>query len=297
MALNYFSDFTPEELRARLGYKRVGGRWEQPSAEVASSFLQLQQSHQAGATHASQLASSVDWRPNLNSTKPVHQQGECGSCWAHAAVGALEAHLELAGTPVKNLSFQQLVDCAPNPKHCGGTGGCHGATTELAFEYARTHGIAHADSYKGKCDVIPSSMVRLRRFVRLPENKALPLMHAIATKGPVTVSVDATSWFSYSKGVFSGCDINATVGHAVLTVGYGKDAESGKDYWLIKNSWGPTWGEQGYIRLHRHGDGEYCGIDKKPKEGVYCDGSPPEVRVCGMCGVTSDSAYPVVASH
>jgi hypothetical protein len=79
-------------------------------------------------------------------------------------------------------------------------------------------------------------------------------------------------------------------------VGYGTDQESGKDYYLIKNSWGDKWGEEGYFRVERFtNDADYCGWDEKPKDGVFCDDAPARVRVCGMCGVTSDSAYPVIS--
>lgn len=298
LALNYFSDFTQSELKALMGYKRVGGRWKSSSGSFGTSFLQVEErvaTYDAEGIDISQLASELDWRSKLNMSNFIHNQGPCGSCWAHAAVGAIEAHMELAGMPGKELSFQQVVDCTPNPKHCGGTGGCHGATTELAFERARRYGIVMMDAYKGSCDEQVPSAVKIQGFVRLPENSASHLLHAVATKGPVTVSVDAGPWFSYGGGVFSGCGRDAVVGHAVLAVGYGKDSVSGKDYWLIKNSWGSGWGEDGYIRIERMGDGEYCGVDNKPKAGVYCDDAPSSIKVCGMCGITSDSTYPVLS--
>lgn len=247
----------------------------------------------------SKLASSVDWRSKIKNASFVPDQGGCGSCWAHSAIAALEAHADIhTGRHVK-LSTQELIDCTENPRHCGGTGGCHGATAELAFERARVRGISTLEEYHGdgsKCAVDRPSALKVQSFVRLPENKASHLMHALATKGPVSTSIDAENLFMYSKGVFSGCEKDTVVNHAVLSVGYGHDTSSGKDYWLIKNSWGDKWGESGYFRLQRHTDEDaYCGTDNKPKDGVYCDDAPPSIRVCGMCGSTSDSAYPVLA--
>merc|ERR1719265_2504738 len=92
---------------------------------------------------------------------------------------------------------------------------------------------------------------------------------ALVNEGPVVVAVDANDWFDYDSGIFDGCSKDAILGHAVLVKGYG--SENGKGYWLIQNSWGAGWGEQGHIRLLRRGAEEeesWCGIDDKPKDGV-----------------------------
>lgn len=173
-----------------------------------------------------------------------------------------------------------------------------GATAELAFQYVAEHGLARAGDYPtgtGKCAQPAAAFTRILKHVRLPENELDPLLVALSTKGPVVSSVDATEWSFYDSGVFSKCGVNATVNHAVLTVGYGTDPKFGK-YFLIRNSWGPEWGEGGYIRLQRHdtdkGLAGHCGKDKDPKVGVGCDSGPPEIDVCGMCGVLSDNSYP-----
>merc|ERR1712129_575737 len=120
-----------------------------------------------------------------------------------------------------------------------------------------------------------------------------PMLEALATHGPVVVSADAGPWGSYSSGVFDSCKKDAVINHAILAMGYGTDSGLGKDYWLIRNSWGPQWGEGGYIRLLRHSEeGAFCGPDKKPLDGVGCKGGPATLPVCGMCGILSDSAYP-----
>uniref|UniRef100_A0A7S0AT90 Peptidase C1A papain C-terminal domain-containing protein n=1 Tax=Pyrodinium bahamense TaxID=73915 RepID=A0A7S0AT90_9DINO len=296
--VNRFADFTDVERLAMLGYRRIGGHWgalAQAPAPAVGSFLEQQQRRA--------LAETVDWRQQLNhSSTFVRNQGACGSCWAVAAVGALEMHAEIAGAPPRELSYEQLVDCVPNQKHCGGDGGCKGATAELAFEYVAKHGLADAGSYKGyasggdgRCREPAKTSARIQGFVRLPENRLQPLLRAVSTAGPLVVSVDASPWHSYGEGVFDGCQRDATVNHAVVLAGYGADPVHGK-YFLIRNSWGLDWGEAGFIRLQRHdadaGEAGCCGTDYSPQEGVGCQDSPSEIPVCGMCGVLSDSSYP-----
>lgn len=299
MTINRFSDYTQGELKAYLGYKRAGrSRWGQPSAE-ASSFVQTSPADAGwGSINVSALAKVVDWRSKMGGASFVHDQGSCGSCWAHAAVGAIEAHAKISAGLDAKLATQQIIDCTANPRHCGGTGGCQGATAEEAFEQARK-GIDQLDQYtgtSGKCGQAGPSALRIQSFVRLPENKASYLMRALAEKGPVVLSIAAEQLFSYHGGVFSACQPDTVVNHAVLGVGYGNDEKSGKDYFTIRNSWGEGWGEKGYFRNERFNeDNKYCGTDNNPKEGVYCDDAPATIKVCGMCGITSDSAYPVIA--
>jgi len=300
-AVNRFSDRTDAELRGMLGHRPSGARPRAAPSAGSGSFLQVQRS-------VSARAESVDWRGRLNvSGTYVRDQGSCGSCWAVAAVGALEMHAEAAHGHAARLSFEELVDCAPNPEGCGGDGGCKGATAELAFRYVQEHGLSTADGYRGgymsggdgacrSAHADAQQRAASTGLERLPPNELEPLLDAVANKGPVVVSVDASGWASYSSGVYDGCSQNATINHAVLLVGFGTDPESGVDYWLIRNSWGSRWGEEGHVRLKRHGsdrgDAGHCGVDTAPLEGNGCPGGPPEVPVCGMCGVLSDSSYP-----
>jgi len=296
-ALNRFADYTEEEFHALLGHKPSRISSSRSAVASSSSFLE-EQPQQA-------LAAAVDWRSSLNSTADVKDQGSCGSCWAVAAVGAIEAHAEKVGN-VRPLSFEQLVDCVPNPKQCGGQGGCKGATSELAFAWVSKNGLAAAADYtgylsgvEGICKTNGQPAVHAEGFTQLAVNKLQPLMDALANKGPVVVSVDASRWSMYSDGVFNGCARDATVNHAVMMVGYGRDVQRGMDYWLIRNSWGRGWGEAGYIRIQRHSgdvddwDAGYCGTDNKPLDGVGCKGGPSNITVCGMCGILSDSSFPV----
>lgn len=215
-------------------------------------------------------------------------------------------HAEIATKSSHQLSFMQLVDCVENPRHCGGTGGCFGANSDLAFEYVQEKGLLLAETYggdinKGEQCKVPSSEARekslqIAGFERVASNKLQPFLESLASHGPMVVAVDATRWDPYAGGVFDGCERDATVNHAVVVIGYGHDDGLGRDYWLIRNSWGTAWGEDGYIRLQRHasdiGEDGYCGIDRKPQEGVWCEGGPKEVEVCGMCGILTDAVYP-----
>lgn len=299
--LNEFADYTHDERQALLGYKRHVRSSSAVSSGMATSFLEVQEEKEKEKT----LAESVDWRQKVNASRQaIHNQGACGSCWALAAATALEMHMELATGQFQPLSYEELVDCVPNPKHCGGTGGCKGATAELALAYVKSHGLGFASAYKGyasggdgTCRPPTQPAIRIENFQQLPVNQLQPLMEAVAHVGPVAASVDASDWSFYSSGVFDGCKKDATVNHAILLVGYGTKGSDDKDYWLIRNSWGSGWGEVGYIRLQRHpgdtGDKGYCGIDHNPKDGNACDGAEPTMPVCGMCGILSDSSYPI----
>lgn len=267
-------------------------------------------------------AATVDWRQRLPiTTGPefVREQGGCGSCWAVAAVGTIEMHeelhrqnssalLQLEGQrQLEPLSYEQLVDCTPNPRHCGGTGGCKGATGELAFRRVLASGIAPANRYSGyqhngdgKCKAVENEkmLTYITGWQRLRDNKLQDLLQALTSAGPVVASVDATGWSLYRRGVFAGCPSDAIVNHAVVLTGYGVDPRLGK-YYMIRNSWGGGWGEEGFIRLRRHttdkGVRGKCGIDRNPKEGVGCDGGPAQIEVCGECGILSDISYPIIA--
>jgi cathepsin L len=299
--LNKFADYTDAEFHMLLGHRpsKRGGSdsSNEAGATGAYSFIEVQDSNK--------LATSVNWTHSLMSigSHSVKDQGACGSCWAVAASGALEMKAEiLEGKAVAPLSYEQLIDCVDNPRECGGQGGCKGATAELAFGHVANHGIAFAGDYKGyqsggdgKCKPHGSKHIASDGFERLPTNKLQPLLGAL-NNGPVVVSVDASKWGMYSKGVFAGCDRDAIVNHAVLMTGYGQDTASGNKYFLIRNSWGDGWGENGYIRLNRRdtdeGEAGFCGMDAKPQEGVACKGEDAPVPVCGDCGVLSDSAFP-----
>lgn len=116
-------------------------------------------------------------------------------------------------------------------------------------------------------------------------------MEAVAFSGPISVVVDGSTWGSYRGGVFDGCSDDPDLNHAVQLVGYGQDQRTMELYWLIRNSWGTSWGENGYMRLKRD-PFPNCGTDNKPQEGTGCKGGPHYVTVCGTCGILYDTSYP-----
>ena len=200
------------------------------------------------------LPDAWDWRDH-GVVSAAKDQGRCGSCWAFASAEAMESHWALASGHLEDLSIQQILDCTPNPQHCGGTGGCHGSIPQLAFAQIDEQGGLAGEwsygytSYSGKdapeCAFAPeklhatSSARGKTATVQLPSNQAAPLMQALVKFGPVPVSVDAGSWHLYKGGVWDKCNQKEpTLDHAVNLVGYGTDAKTGEDYWLVRNSWG-----------------------------------------------------------
>lgn len=287
--VNKFTDLTPEEFR-----RQYHGHKGHTAAMLASSTP-----HQRVSSSLEDLPDSVDWRTQKGVVTDVKNQGACGSCWAFSTAETLESHYAIAtGEDAPVLSEQQLVSCAPNPQHCGGTGGCQGSTQPLGFNYTTTAGISLESSYPykastGTCESSKIKPVATNKgYTLLKTNDYGELMDAVANKGPVAISLAASSfgWQLYGGGVYSG-NCGFDMDHAVQLVGYGE--EGGKMYWLVRNSWGASWGEQGYIRIERFGDGkEPCGVDKTPADGEACEGDTSTPTYCGLCGILSASSYP-----
>jgi len=304
--VNKLWDWSEEELRTLRGWdgamRPAGGVGSQKSARPHSAFLQQQED----------LPKEKIWS-NLAMAQRVRNQGDCGSCWAIATATVLEGHTEIYTGKARTFSAQQIVACTPNPRHCGGDGGCKGATAELAMDWVLKNGCAEESSvpYTGSsssCSMgsATADMAALLStgqgaqnegakfgmtgWETLPKNEYAPLARALAEKGPVAVSVAADTWFSYESGIFNGCGKDAIIDHAVTAIGYGE--QDGKKYWVIQNSWGQDWGENGHIRLQRHDADSYCGMNSDPQKGVACEGETDPVPVCGMCGVLFDSVMP-----
>ena len=200
-------------------------------------------------------------------------QGSCGACWAFSAVGALEGQLKLKTGKLISLSAQNLVDCSNEEKY--GNKGCGGGYMTEAFQYIIDNGGIEADAsypYKAtdeKCHYNSKNRAATcSRYIQLPFGDEDALKEAVATKGPVSVGIDAShsSFFFYKSGVYDDPSCTGNVNHGVLVVGYG--TLDGKDYWLVKNSWGLNFGDQGYIRMARNNK-NHCGI------ASYC--SYPEI--------------------
>ena len=252
------------------------------------------------------LPTNVDWRTS-GIVSAVKDQGHCGSCWAFASTATIESHVAKATGLLFDLSPEQIAMCSPNPDSCGGTGGCNGATHELAFEYLSNSDGFYQEfqypytSYTGTnydCALpkVGSPKATINGYVQLPSNDYLSLLNAIATVGPIAITVDASEWHSYESGIFNGCNqVNPDLNHGVVLVGYG--TENGQDYWLVRNSWNANFGEAGYIRVARTSDeSSLCGSDITPQDGTACAGNDDPINVCGTCGILYDTSYPLNAA-
>ena len=301
--VNHLTDRTHAELRALHGLDR---------ALLFSQKATALTDTPARPWVASEGPSSVDWRQK-GAVTPVKNQGHCGSCWTFASTETVESRWFLKTGELQELSEQFVLDCTPNPHDCGGTGGCAGGTAALVYDRMKalggmpsewTYPYLSGSGNAGSCHGLPlgsfekahggvvAKAANVSGHVSLPTNSYDAMMHAIA-EGPLAVSVDAGAWHDYEEGVFDGGNAtNPTLDHLVQLVGYGT-SENGEDYFLIRNSWTPLWGESGYMKLKREANAP-CGIDLAPGDGDGCKGGPAQVKVCGQSGILYDGVYPIV---
>ncbi|XP_068109347.1 cathepsin S [Hyperolius riggenbachi] len=251
VGMNHLADMTSEEIEATLTGLIPPSR----------SLQKTSWSKSWNATEFSKLPDSIDWRDKGCVTN-VKNQGSCGSCWAFSAVGALEGQLMLKTGKLVSLSPQNLVDCSTKY----GNKGCNGGFMPQAFQYViDNNGIDSDGSYPyhatdGQCTYKPDGKAATcLRYTEVSPGTEDNLKQTIATVGPVSVAIDARhpSFYLYKSGVYDDSTCTQEVNHGVLAVGYGN--LGGKDFWLIKNSWGETYGDQGYVRIARN-RGNMCGV-------------------------------------
>ena len=197
---------------------------------------------------------------------PIKDQAQCGSCWAFSAVAALEGAYKIATGKLVSLSEQQLVSCDTTDD------GCDGGLMDRAFDWIeRSGGLCTEAAYKytsgggdsGTCKTTCDPVATLTGYVDVAPGNETALMEAVAQR-PVSVAIEADqSVFQlYKGGVLSDVSCGDMVDHGVVVVGYGHDAKTGLDYWRIKNSWGTSWGEDGFGRLERGRN--ICAITTEP---------------------------------
>jgi len=197
---------------------------------------------------------NVDWRTK-GAVNPVKNQGNCGSCWAFSATSSIESIWFISGHTLANLAEQQLVDCSAN----WGNQGCNGGWMDYAFKYViDTKGQDATANYPytaqvGTCKSAQYTPVAtIKSYNDIPQGNCAQLLTAI-TNNPVSVAIAVNSKFqAYTGGVYSDTTCGTGLNHGVTAIGYGTDTQTNLPYWLVRNSWGASWGEQGYIRMNRN---------------------------------------------
>merc|ERR1712151_843645 len=235
---NFLSTWTAEEKAKLNGYRL-------PADHKRNEIL----------LDSTNLTGSQDWRTD-GAVTPVKNQGQCGSCWAFSTTGAVEgADFVKTGT-LKSYSEQQLVSCSTQ------NNGCNGGLMDYAFQYIEQNGLEEESVYPyvsgtgqvPACSFAQASAVGTVSGFNVLEQE-FDQMKAGLAKSPVSVAIEADqmAFQMYSGGILtSGC--GSKLDHGVLAVGYGND--NGQDYIIVKNSWGASWGDQGYIKIAPN----QCGI-------------------------------------
>nr|ABG73217.1 cathepsin L 1 precursor [Diaprepes abbreviatus] len=249
--INRFTDMTQEEFRAFLTLSSS----KKPHFNTTEHVL-------TGLA----VPDSIDWRTKGQVTG-VKDQGNCGSCWAFSVTGSTEAAYYRKAGKLVSLSEQQLVDCSTDIN-----AGCNGGYLDETFTYVKSKGLEAESTYPykgtdGSCKYSASKVVtKVSGHKSLKSEDENALLDAVGNVGPVSVAIDATYLSSYESGIYEDdwCS-PSELNHGVLVVGYG--TSNGKKYWIVKNSWGGSFGESGYFRL---------------------------LRGKNECGVAEDTVYPII---
>ncbi|GER42175.1 cysteine protease [Striga asiatica] len=271
VGLNRFADLTNEEYRSKF----VGGRKNRKPGLMARRA-----SDRYAVRAGEELPESVDWREK-GAVAPVKDQGQCGSCWAFSTVAAVEGINKIVTGDLIVLSEQELVDCDRSYNQ-----GCNGGLMDYGFQFVIDNGgLDTEDDYPYRardetCDSLRKNahVVSIDSYEDVPANDEQALKKAVAHQ-PVSVAIEAggRAFQLYQSGVFTG-QCGTDLDHGVVAVGYGK--ENGTDYWIVRNSWGPSWGESGYIRLERNlgsrATSGKCGISVEPSYPIKTGQNPPK---------------------
>ncbi|XP_055296407.1 procathepsin L-like isoform X2 [Sitodiplosis mosellana] len=239
VALNAYSDLTDSEFSSQMkGYKHHSGRNKRYYSRGARTQF-------TGSSNAT-IPEHVDWR-DKGAVTEVKDQNPCGSCWAFAATGALESQHFIKTGKLVPFSEQNLIDCSQSY----GNEGCNGGWVDSAYKYIKDNvgiNLEGCYPYEAKDNVCrynpKSSATTIDGYMVIPEGLAFRHL---------------------SRGIYTNenCSL-LNLDHAVLAVGYGTD-ENGQDYYIVKNSWGESWGNNGYIKMARNKN-NHCGI---ASVGIY----------------------------
>ena len=271
---NVMTTFNEENLGYRTGITKFSDLTQQ---EFAKTYLNLNYDAMAMANFEPTIVKVTNAAPDAWNWQDkgvvanVKDQGSCGSCWAFSTMANLEGQYALGKGVVKTFSEQQLVDCDTLDS------GCNGGLMEYSFTWLKDNGGFNLDTdypYKGtkqacKSDSSKYVDMKVTGYKKLGNEYSNwdcvdeeGIKEFLYETGPLAVALNANPLQTYSSGILdktaAQCPTSG-LNHAVTMVGYGTDTASGKDYWLVKNSWGKSWGESGYFRIRR-GNGT-CGIN------------------------------------
>ncbi|KAL3505128.1 hypothetical protein ACH5RR_034969 [Cinchona calisaya] len=267
LGLNRFADLTNEEYRSTY----LGTRMD-PKRRLAKT-----PSDRYRPKVGESLPDSVDWRAK-GAVVAVKDQGSCGSCWAFSTIASVEGINKIVTGDLISLSEQELVDCDTSYNE-----GCNGGLMDYAFEFIIKNGGVDTEKdypYKGrdtKCDTYRKNarVVSIDGYEDVTPSSESALQKAVANQ-PVSVAIEASGrdFQHYLKGIFTG-KCGTSLDHGVNVVGYG--SENGIDYWIVRNSWGGDWGENGYLRMQRNVQAStgLCGITTEPSYPIKKGQNPP----------------------
>ncbi|KAG5876324.1 hypothetical protein JTB14_004151 [Gonioctena quinquepunctata] len=249
MGVNQFTDMTHEEFVDMLNLQVA------TKPELNATIRHFDENLKA--------PDAINW-VDRGAVFGVKNQGQCGSCWAFSATGAIEGQSFIKLGMTIPFSEQQLLDCS-GPY---GNGNCQqGGVMANAFNYVKDHGIMSEANYPyegqmGTCRYAADRIsLKMNGYVAINDENVL--QQAVGTIGPASIAINANNLQSYAGGVYNDPSCPQATNHGVLAVGYGN---AGMNYWIIKNSWGTGFGEGGYFRMTR---------------GV------------NMCGINSQGSYPI----